>query len=89
MLELGERSGKAHQIIADRVGEKIDLVYTFGDSFKEARFCCHRIHLDSAEDLDLDKLAAHLDEGSAVLVKGSNKVFWDNDFVPRLTKALT
>ena len=88
MLELGEHSEKAHQIIADRVGEKIDLVYTFGDSFKEARFCCHRIHLDSAEDLDLDKLAEHLDEGSAVLVKGSNKVFWGNDFVPRLTEAL-
>ena len=89
MLELGDHSEKAHQIIADRVGENIDLVYTFGDRFKEARFCCHRIHLDSAEDLDLDKLAEHLDEGSAVLVKGSNKVFWGNDFVSRLTEALT
>ena len=69
-------------------GEKIDLVYTFR-TVLEARFCCDRIHFDSAEDLDLDKLAAHLDEGSAVLVKGSNKVFWGNDFVPRLKEALT
>ena len=37
MLELGDPSEKAHQIIADRVGEKIDLVYTFGDRFKGSK----------------------------------------------------
>ena len=89
MLELGEHSEQAHQIIADTVGRKIDLVYTFGESFKNVTFYCDRIHLDSTEALDLESLVKYLEEGSAVLVKGSNKVFWGKQFVRRLKEALT
>ena len=89
MLELGKHSERAHQSIADRVGDDIDMVYTFGESFRNAKFCCDRVHLDSSETFDLDEFAECLEAGSTVLVKGSNKVFWGNQFVRRLTEALT
>ena len=38
---------------------------------------------------DLNKFAEYLEAGSAGLGKGSNKVFWGNQFVRRLTEALT
>ena len=89
MLELGEHSERAHQTIADRVGDNVDIVYTFGDGFRNTKFFCERVHLDSPEAFDLDKFAGHLEAGSTVLVKGSNKVFWGNHFVHRLKEAIT
>ena len=89
MLELGDHSERAHQVIADRVGDNVDMVYTFGDGFRDTEFFCERVHLDSSEAFDLDKFAGYLEAGSTVLVKGSNKVFWGNHFVHRLTDAIT
>ena len=89
MLELGDHSERAHQTIADRVGDNVDIVYTFGDGFSNTKFFCDRVHLDSAEAFDLDKFAGYLEAGSTVLVKGSNKVFWGNHFVHRLKEAIT
>ena len=89
MLELGDHAERAHQTIADRVGDNVDIVYTFGDGFRNTKFFCDRVHLDSAEAFDLDKFAGYLEAGSTVLVKGSNKIFWGNHFVHRLTEAIT
>ena len=89
MLELGDHSERAHQTIADRVGDNVDIVYTFGDGFRNTKFFCERVHLDSSEAFDLDKFAGYLEAGSTVLIKGSNKVFWGNHFVHRLKEAIT
>ena len=89
MLELGDHSERAHQMIADRVGDNVDIVYTFGEGFRNTKFFCERVHFDSSVAFDLDKFAGYLEAGSTVLIKGSNKVFWANHFVHRLTEAIT
>ena len=89
MLELGDHSERAHQTIADRVGDNVDIVYTFGGGFRKTKFFCERVHLDSVKAFDFHQFGEYLEEGSTVLVKGSNKVFWGNNFVQRLSEAIT
>jgi UDP-N-acetylmuramoyl-tripeptide--D-alanyl-D-alanine ligase len=88
ILELGDSSISAHQEIGHNVAT-LDEVYTFGDGFNgvniDARF--HR-HYSRVEDFDLDTFTRSLQPGDNILVKGSNKVFWVNNFAATLRSKL-
>jgi UDP-N-acetylmuramoyl-tripeptide--D-alanyl-D-alanine ligase len=91
MLELGAQSSAMHagllshcagldQVIA--VGEQMHGLYHL---LPEAQqwFCAAR-----ASDIDLDELCDSLHPGDLVLIKGSNKIFWAENFVVGLVDRL-
>lgn len=83
MLELGDDAGRYHQEMADEASG-IDQVFSFGDGFSTSSFVSPREHFAAVEDFPIEHFAAGLQEGDAILIKGSNKVFWLKDFVGRL-----
>ena len=88
MHELGETGAAAHREIAKHCGA-MDLVLTFGAGFQElAMGSAHQAHYDRVEDFDLGAFIAELQPGDQILVKGSNRVFWKNNFVGALRAAL-
>ena len=91
MLELGDQADQLHISILDACGE-LDGVITVGEGFAKAKQQLgdiHWRHYASAADIDLVELAELLEEGDTILVKGSNKVFWVNNFVEALRSALS
>lgn len=78
--ELGDSAPSYHQEIARQFGD-LDLVITVGSGFAASP---GGVHYESARDIDLDSLAASLQQGDAVLIKGSNTVFWTQDFTKKL-----
>jgi hypothetical protein len=56
-------------------------VMTVGSGFAG---CPGDVHYESASDIDLVSLAASLYPGDFVLIKGSNTVFWTQDFTKKL-----
>ena len=86
MLELGRSSGQAHA----RLGEiaTADKLLTVGDGFASVVFRHVHRHYANVDDLDVQAFAASLAPGDRVLVKGSNKVFWQKSFVRRLVSAI-
>ncbi len=87
MLELGDEADRYHQEMADEVSG-IDQVFSFGEGFTSSSFAAPREHYATVEDFPLEKFVADLQEGDAILVKGSNKVFWLKNFVARLISEL-
>ena len=83
MLELGAASQAAHQEMARHL-EGIDQVYTFGPGFSASSFA-RQDHFETVEEFDLEAFVQGLEPGDSILVKGSNKIFWKNGFVNRLT----
>ncbi len=86
MLELGEEGKAMHQSVLECCGS-LDAVITFGDGFVNAGKSLgdrHWGHYDSSAELDLGELADSLEAGDTILIKGSNKVFWVNNFVEAL-----
>lgn len=91
MLELGDEAKQLHTSILDACGE-LDGVITVGEGFANAKQQLGDIHWGhhaSAADINLIELAESLKEGDTILVKGSNKVFWVNNFVEALHSALS
>ncbi|MBA59025.1 MAG: hypothetical protein CMQ40_07615 [Gammaproteobacteria bacterium] len=88
MLELGKFSDDSHQRIATSAEKDIDLVYTFGKGFRNSVFSSDRKHYNLVEDFDLETFAASLRPNDVILVKGSNCVFWKNEFVNRLVSLI-
>jgi UDP-N-acetylmuramoyl-tripeptide--D-alanyl-D-alanine ligase len=78
--ELGNTALSYHQDIALLFGD-LDQVMTVGSGFAG---CPGDVHYESASDIDLVSLAASLYPGDFVLIKGSNTVFWTQDFTKKL-----
>jgi UDP-N-acetylmuramoyl-tripeptide--D-alanyl-D-alanine ligase len=91
MLELGEEGAALHAQLADACAG-LDGVFCVGPLARALHDA-----LDAplragwwpdCEALDLDAVLARLGDGDALLVKGSNRLFWKHDTVARLTAAL-
>lgn len=87
MLELGEDAARYHQEIAGGA-RGIDQVYSFGAGFAGCAFASPGQHYATLADFPLEGFVAQLEPGDCILVKGSNKVFWQKGFVRRLLAAL-
>jgi len=85
MLELGDQSLQSHHDIA-KEAQSLDGVITIGDGFKEVPGSWG--HLNSSAELDITDLLKGLSKGDSLLIKGSNKVFWQSGFVKKLIAAL-
>jgi len=92
MLELGDASAAAHRALAGVcseldgvlcVGEGMRALYDALPDDKRLGFAVR------AEDLDDAALASLASAAATILVKGSNRVFWVKDFVPRLLDRLS
>jgi UDP-N-acetylmuramoyl-tripeptide--D-alanyl-D-alanine ligase len=92
MLELGVDAPAYHEALAQPLQEGIDGVYCVGPLMRhlyellpaEKRLGWH----ENPVTLEPSEIAALLQRGDVVVVKGSKKMFWVNKFVPRLVAAL-
>jgi UDP-N-acetylmuramoyl-tripeptide--D-alanyl-D-alanine ligase len=82
MLELGKASAVSHQHIGNYLNN-VDEVYTFGTSFQNVSFERKR-HYQSVDEFDIPSFVEQLKPRDCILIKGSNKVFWKEDFVSQL-----
>lgn len=87
MLELGEDAVRYHQEIA-RETRGLDQVFSFGQGFAACEFEAPESHYANVADFPLEDFVQDLKEGDAVLIKGSNRVFWTQGFVRDLIRAL-
>jgi UDP-N-acetylmuramoyl-tripeptide--D-alanyl-D-alanine ligase len=91
MLELGAESARYHRELAAACAP-LDGVFCVGAGMKvlfDALPAGKRLGFaDHASAIELDPLVACWRPGDRILVKGSNRVFWANQFVPRLVDAL-
>ena len=85
MLELGDYSRQEHEKIANYFSS-FDKVFTVGEGFQELPGAEWRAEADSAL---IEEILKALLPGDSILVKGSNRVFWTNKFVDRLTESLS
>ena len=83
MLELGPQSQEMHLGLAPEI-EKLDEVWLVGAGMKDLE----GHHVDRAGSELLQALSAAIRPGDAILVKGSNRVFWTQGFVTKLHEAL-
>lgn len=87
MLELGEQEGQFHADLAHDC-EGLSGVWLAGALVGElsSKMPASMLlgHTTSATGLSLQQIANHLKPGDTILVKGSNKIFWQHDFVPKL-----
>jgi UDP-N-acetylmuramoyl-tripeptide--D-alanyl-D-alanine ligase len=83
MLELGEKSGYYHRIIADRIAESgIKKVYAYGREVVATVIACKRAGFeDISHFTDIGELVADLKkearEGDLIMVKGSRAMKLD------------
>ena len=92
MLELGEHSRQMHAELLSHC-QGIDKIITVGEEMQhlydllptEQRW----FHVASAAEIDLARLAVTLRPGDVVLTKGSNRIFWANQFVSKLQQLLS
>lgn len=87
MLELGEDAERYHQEVA-RDADGLDQIFSFGDGFEQCEFASPVRHYNSVASFDMDAFVEQLNAGDAILVKGSNKVFWLQAFVRRLLEKI-
>ncbi len=89
MLELGADSGRHHAALANAC-RGIDQVVCVGRAMEAlyARLPVHQrlAFFPSPGDIDMNAIAAALQPGDRVLIKGSNRVFWAHDFVRTLRR---
>jgi UDP-N-acetylmuramoyl-tripeptide--D-alanyl-D-alanine ligase len=91
MLELGAEASAYHEGLASHLSG-IDGVYCVGPLMRhlfdrlpeDKRLGWH----DDPVTLAPEKVAALLQRGDVVVIKGSKKIFWVNKFVPRLAAVL-
>lgn len=91
MLELGPDSASYHRNLAASCSG-IDHVVCVGTGMRalwEALPARQQLmHAESVAELQIDALVTHLRPGDVVLVKGSNRVFWQHGFVDALRHQL-
>lgn len=87
MHELGDLSPTAHRDVLNWSNGFYNCL-TVGPEFSApSQERGIRNYADS-NDIDLKLFVSQLNQGDQILVKGSNKVFWAKQFVPRLEAAL-
>ncbi len=84
ILELGDMGPSAHREMI-QAAINLDRVVTFGDGFASAG---SEEHGGSASDFDLTAFVSSVEPGDTLLIKGSNRVFWQHGFVNKLVDAL-
>ena len=84
MLELGDDNERYHREVAEHFSH-LDRVITVGEGFQSSP---GETHLSSVSELELDQFVSELEPGDELLVKGSNKVFWQYGFVDKLISKL-
>jgi UDP-N-acetylmuramoyl-tripeptide--D-alanyl-D-alanine ligase len=82
--ELGDEASAYHKEISACFSD-FDRVLTVGDAFAATP---GNEHYASAADISLARLAADLEPGDTVLIKGSNTIFWKQGFVKALVSVL-
>ena len=89
MLELGDHSVEMHQKIL-KESRDVDAVVTVGAGFNTAENQAENFwgHCDSVDGFDIKAFAEKTAPGDAILIKGSNRVFWASKFVNQLKTAL-
>jgi UDP-N-acetylmuramyl pentapeptide synthase len=87
MLELGDASEAQHLGLAESLSS-IDHVFCVGQGARSLAQSLKCIWHENADDALLRAIVQTCSPGSTVLVKGSNRVFWANQFVQRLQEAL-
>lgn len=90
MLELGDEADRFHKELAADCTE-LEGVITVGKQMNSLAECLAPDKIiasyDEASQIDLSKLVHSLREGDNILIKGSNKIFWQNQFVQKLITA--
>lgn len=84
ILELGEEAERYHKDVSCKF-DSLDEVITFGVGFQKHQGAQH---FDTVDQFDLEQFVASLSKGDQILIKGSNKVFWQKGFVHKLISAL-
>ncbi|MBV1879373.1 MAG: UDP-N-acetylmuramoyl-tripeptide--D-alanyl-D-alanine ligase [Pseudomonadales bacterium] len=85
MLELGDASNELHKSVAG-LANILDGFITVGKGYSKSPG--NFGHWASVEKIDLNDLTTMLMPGDTLLVKGSNRIFWQNKFVERLVDQL-
>jgi UDP-N-acetylmuramoyl-tripeptide--D-alanyl-D-alanine ligase len=92
MLELGDAGPGFHRALAEHTAG-LTGVFCVGEGMRPlftALPAAVRLHFSAEADEALTgTLAATLQRGDVLLVKGSNRVFWARDYVGRLTQELS
>ena len=87
MLELGDEAAPAHLALANPLAQFEKVVCVGAGSEALAQTIDAEFYA-AAEDVELERFADQLETGDAVFVKGSNRVFWQHQFVPELLSVL-
>ena len=87
MYELGDLADQAHED-ASGWASQADDVLLVGSQFAPHVRNTHYRYIPTVDDLDLNHFVAGLETGDAILVKGSNGVFWKSNWVDRLVAAI-
>ncbi len=84
MLELGDQSAALHRSLEPEL-EGLDGVWLVGEGMRALQApACARGWCAQADAALIDALVTELRPGDALLVKGSNRVFWATGFVAKL-----
>ncbi len=84
MLELGGASKREHEKIANYFSA-FDKVFTVGEGFQELPGSEWHAIGDSELIKEINEFVS---PGDAILIKGSNRIFWANNFVDQLVESL-
>jgi len=88
MLELGEASSSAHETVIAKARE-LDGLICVGQGFADAAREAGLRYFDEADEGLAEHLQKLCQSGDRLLIKGSNRVFWQADFAARLAELLT
>ena len=86
MLELGGLSEAAHQRVVESLGARFEHVFLVGEGFERSAMQADLFWRESADAQLVDTLLNTLQPGDAIMLKGSNRVFWQKNFVEELVE---
>jgi len=87
MLELGDASGPAHLGLVEDLAE-LDEVYCVGAGTRELAGAVGATWFELASDDLCQGVCDRVGSAGAIMVKGSNRVFWQQQFVQQLAESL-
>ncbi len=88
MLELGGLSEAAHQRVIESLGARFEHVFLIGEGFEKSAMQADLFWRESADAQLVDTLLNTLQPGDAIMFKGSNRVFWQKNFVEELVERI-
>ncbi|MEK9820225.1 MAG: hypothetical protein VW443_11645, partial [Pseudomonadales bacterium] len=87
MYELGDLADQAHEDASGWASQADDVLLVGSQFAPHVRNTQYR-YVPTVDDLDLNHFVAGLETGDAILVKGSNGVFWKSNWVDQLIAAI-